>query len=263
MIILIEFIINLSTNFKLTIMRNKIMKMVLLCCVFCTGAIVAQEIQTGSKAVDSKSAVETVKKEKKNSIAIYSGFPGFTFGYGRKINDRFSVRLSGSWLDHDQYLESRSVEGRRVNIDANLQYQAIDLNVEFLPFKNSSFKLVAGASNISNMSFSAVIEAGAGSTYGDIIITKEQIGDISLDAKWSGIAPYVAMGFGRTVPKYSRIGYGIEMGGHFIGKPEFKFDATKTFLPLVQTEAEKKEFQRYANSFTFLPTIQLHLNYKF
>lgn len=240
------------------------MKMLLLSCVFCTSVIFAQQIQNGSKAIDSSKVGQIAKKEKKNSIFIYSGFPGFTAGYGRKINDRFSARLSGSWLKHDQYLENRSYEGRKVNIDAKLRYQAIDLFVEYLPFKNSSFKLVAGASNISNMSFSTVIEAGDGTTFGDIIITKEQIGNVSLDAKWSGIAPYVALGFGRTIPKYSRIGYGFEMGGHFIGKSDdFKFDATGSLSPSVQTEKETKAFENYVNSLSFLPTIQLHLNYSF
>lgn len=227
-----------------------------------TSAIVAQETQEKAKPIEETVAMPKAIKEKKNSIAVYGGLPGFAIGYGRKINDHFTARVNYATFAISQDIQNQSFSNREVNVGIDFDYQAVDLFMDILPSKKSSFKFVVGASYLSNMGSSILLAAASGEQIGDIMLTKEQIGDVFIDAKWSGISPYVAMGFGRTVPKH-RVGFGFEVGGHFLGKSDFTFNATKSLVSLNETEKENKDFEKFIDAITFLPTIQLHLSYKF
>lgn len=243
-------------------MKNKRIKMLLLSCVLCTSAIVAQEAQEKANPTTKIVPLKAVKGEKKNSIAVYGGLPGYGIGYGRKLNDHFTARVNYSTFTLSQDIENLEFSNRSVNAGLDFDYQAVDLFMDLLPSKRSSFKFVVGASYLSKMETSIVLAAASGETFGDITIPKEDIGDVLINAKWSGIAPYVAMGFGRTVPKH-RVGFGFEIGGHFLGKSDFTFDATKSLVPLVESEKENKDFEKFIDAITFLPTLKFHLAYKF
>lgn len=243
-------------------MKNKRIKMVLLSCVLCTSAIVAQETTEKAKLAEETVAIPAVVKEKKNSIAVYAGLPGYGIGYGRKLNDHFTARVNYSTFTLSQDIENLEFSNREVNAGIDFDYQAVDLFFDYLPSKKSSFKFVVGASYLSNMETSILLAAASGEKFGDIVLTKDQIGDIMINAKWSGVAPYVAMGFGRTVPKH-RVGFGFEIGGHFLGKSDFTFNATKSLVSLNETEKETKDFEKFIDAITFLPTLKFHLAYKF
>lgn len=243
-------------------MKNKRIKMLLLTCVMFTGAIVAQETQEQVKQIDETVAVPKAIKEKKNSIAVYGGLPGFAIGYGRKLNEHFTARINYGSLTISQNLDNLTFSDRTVNASVNYDFQSVDLFFDMLPSKKSSFKFVVGASYLSKMETTILLAAASGEKFGDLTITADQIGDILIDAKWSGITPYIAMGFGRTVPKHN-FGFGFEVGGRFLGKSDFTFNATKSLVPLVETEKENKEFQNFIDAIKFLPTIQIHLAYKF
>ena len=243
-------------------MKNKKTKMLLLSCVMFTSAIVAQETQEQAKPIEEIVALPNAIKEKKNSIAVYGGLPGFAIGYGRKLNDHFTARVNYGTITLSQNLDNLTFSNREVNAIIDYDYRAFDFFMDLLPSKKSSFKFVVGASYLSNMKTSILLAAASGETFGTITIPKEQIGDVFINAKWSGLSPYLAMGFGRTVPK-NRVGFGFEVGGHFLGKSDFTFNATKSLVSLNETEKETKDFEEFIDAFKFLPTIQLHLAYKF
>ena len=243
-------------------MKNKRIQMLLLTCVMFTGAIVAQETQEQVKQIDETVAVPKAIKEKKNSIAVYGGLPGFAIGYGRKLNEHFTARINYAFFTLNQNLENQTFSNRKVDVTVDYDYKAVDLFMDILPSKKSSFKFVVGASYLSNMDSSLLLAAASGEQFGEIELTKDQIGDVYINPKWSGILPYVAMGFGRTVPKH-RVGFGFEVGGHFLGKSDFTFNATKSLVSLNETEKETKDFEEFIDAFKFLPTFQLHLAYKF
>ena len=243
-------------------MKNKRIKILLLSCVMFTSASVAQETQMEAKSTEKTVAFSGAEKEKKNSIAVYGGLPGFAIGYGRKLNDHFTARLNYAFFTLSQDLQNQTFSNREVNVAFDYDYKAVDLFMDILPSKRSSFRFVVGASYLSNMESSILLAAASGEQIGDIMITKEQIGDVYINPKWSGILPYVAIGFGRTVPKH-RVGFGFELGGHFLGKSDFTFNATKSLVSLNETEKENKDFEEFIDALKFLPTIQLHLAYKF
>jgi hypothetical protein len=206
-----------------------------------------------------ESAIQA-ETNQKNAATFYFGFPGIGLGYARQFNDHLSARIKGSIFSLSIVRQGLDLSGRKVDVDAPFKFNTIDLLLDYNPFKESSFKIVAGLSYLANAKTNIVIKPAGGIKYGDIDIPQEQVGDVKAGSEWKGIAPYLALGFGRAVPTKT-VGFGFEIGGHFIGKPDTYFTASQMLKP---TEAEESaEFRSWMEKFTFMPSLMFHLNYKF
>lgn len=199
-------------------------------------------------------------KEKKNAFAVSFGSPGLGLEYARKISQKLNAKVVWhSFKLEDFEQEDLEIDDDVVDLLANIESSIIDIGIEFLPFKNSSFKLITGLGILSKVKTNALITYTEDVKYGDITITKENIGEINADVSWNGMAPYVGIGFGRAVPK-KRLGFGIEFGSYFTSSPDVILTATNLLSPTAEQEDNLKEALK---TFKFIPKIQLRLAYKF
>ncbi|WP_157603685.1 hypothetical protein [Polaribacter atrinae] len=198
--------------------------------------------------------------EKKNAFAISIGSPGLGLEYARKINQKLYAKVVWhSFKLEDFEREDLEIDEDVVDLLANIESSIIDLGIEFVPFKNSSFKLTAGLGILSKVNTNALITYTEDVKYGDITITKENIGEINADVSWSGVAPYLGIGFGRAVPK-KRLGFGIEFGTYFTSSPDVELTATNLLSP---TSNQKENLKEALDTFKFIPRIQIRIAYKF
>ncbi len=227
----------------------------LLLAMFVLGAfsLQAQDIET------PKDSLRTFP-DKKNAVAAYLGLPGIGVGYARKFNEHIALRGKVTFFAFNILREGVDLSGRKVDVDATFKYNTFNLLFDYTPFESSSFKLVAGLAYLTQTKVDVVIKPASGMNYGEIVLTKDQIGDVKAGANWSGLTPYLAMGFGRAVPK-NDVGFGLEFGGYFMGKPATTFEATGMLTPTAA--AEEDEFKSWMNKFTFMPSVMFHLNFKF
>lgn len=201
-----------------------------------------------------------VAKEKKNAFAISFGSPGLGLEYARKLSPKLNAKVVWhSFKLEDFEQKDLEIKDDKVDLLANLELSIIDLGIEFLPFKNSSFKLTAGLGIISKLNTNAIITYTEDVKFGDVVITKKDIGEVNADVSWSGTAPYLGIGFGRAIPK-KRLGFGIEIGSYFTSSPEATLTATKLLAPTSKQEDNLKEA---ISSFKFIPRLQFRLAYKF
>ncbi|SDS20816.1 hypothetical protein SAMN05216503_2326 [Polaribacter sp. KT25b] len=198
--------------------------------------------------------------EKKNALAVSFGSPGLGLEYARKLSPKLNAKLvwhSFNLKDFEQ--EDVEIKDDVVDILANLEVAIIDAGIEYLPFTNSSFKLTAGVGFLSNVNANGVITYTEEVVFGDVTVSKNDIGEINADTSWSGVAPYLGVGFGRAIPK-KRLGFGIEFGSYFTSSPDVKLTATKLLAPTAEQEENLKEA---LTTFKFIPRIQLRLAYSF
>lgn len=203
---------------------------------------------------------EIETKERKNAFAASFGLPGLGIEYARKLSPKFSARLA--W--HSAQLinlraENIEIKDDKVNLLANAEVSIIDLGIEYNPFTNSSFKLTTGIGILSNVNTNLVVTYTEDVKLGDVIITKNDVGEIVADVTWSGIAPYVGIGFGRAVPK-RRFGFGFELGTYYTSSPDVKLTASELLAP---TASQEENLQESLSSFKFIPRVQVRLVYKF
>ena len=213
-----------------------------------------------SVCIQSYAQEETEVKEKKNAFAVSFGAPGLGLEYARKLSPKLSAKVVWhSFKLEDFEQEDLEIKDDKVDLLANMELSIIDLGIEFLPFKNSSFKLTAGLGIISKLNTNAIITYTEDVKFGDVVITKDDVGEVNADVSWSGTAPYLGIGFGRAIPK-KRLGFGIEIGSYFTSSPEATLTATKLLAPTSEQETNLKEA---ISSFKFIPRLQFRLAYKF
>lgn len=246
---------------------KKIIVLTALSLLLC-GNILAQdslkEVQQDSLVQIPQDSLETKKqdshKEHKNSIGVSAGLPGFGFDYARKLSDKFSAKLRFNAFKVEDYAAGEvDVSGNTVDAIVSGESSALDLLVEYLPFKRSSFKLVGGVGILSKMNLNILMEYDESVEFGDVILTKEDYGNVKIGFDWQGVAPYLGLGFGRAVPK-SNFGFSIEAGSYFTSSPKMSLEATKLLAP---TGDQVEEIQETFKSWKFIPLMQFRVVYAF
>lgn len=202
---------------------------------------------------------ETIKG-RKNAISFSAGLPGYGIEYSRKLSNKLSARLRYNFFNLEDYdAGTIEISGNNVIATVGVESNTIDVLLEFTPFKNSSFKLVGGLGVINNMNINLLVEYDESVTFGDVVITKEDYGNLNLGFAWDGVAPYLGVGFGRAVPK-GKLGFGIEMGSYFTSSPDISLTATKLLAPTANQEAQVAQT---FETWKFIPLVQFRLAYAF
>jgi hypothetical protein len=219
----------------------------------------AQETIDITDAVDS-SEKTIKKKERMNALAISAGFPGFAFDYSRKITEDFSAKIRYNFFKVENFNAGTfDLSGNNVSGTVSAESSTLDLLAEYLPFKNSSFKLVGGLGIINKMKLDILMEYDESVTFGDVVLTKEDYGNLNIGFSWEKVAPYLGLGFGRAVPK-GKLGIGIEAGYYYSQSPNITLDATKLLAP---TANQEDQVQETFKTWEFIPLFQFRLAYAF
>jgi hypothetical protein len=230
----------------------------LSCLCFVSLSFAQETIETLDTIVKTDDTLE--KKQKMNALAISGGFPGFAFDYSRKISESFSAKIRYNFFKTEDYnLGELDLSGNAVTAIASAESSILDLLVELLPFKRSSFKLVGGLGIINKMKLDILMQYEESVTFGDVVLTKEDYGDLNIGFSWDSVAPYIGFGFGRAIPK-GKIGFGVEAGYYFSQSPNITLDATKLLAP---TANQEDQVQETFKTWKFIPLLQFRLAYAF
>jgi hypothetical protein len=199
-------------------------------------------------------------KGKMNAFGVSAGFPGFAVDYSRKISEHFSAKVRYNFLKIEDYnVGELDISGNAVTAIVSGESSTLDLLIEMLPFKSSSFKLVGGLAIINKMKFDILMQYEESVTFGDVVLTKEDYGNLNIGFSWEKVAPYVGFGFGRAVPK-GKFGFGIEAGYYYSQSPNITLDATKLLAP---TATQEEKVQQTFKTWEFIPLFQFRLAYAF
>lgn len=204
--------------------------------------------------------IENENTGKKNAFAVSFGSPGLGLEYARKLSAKLSAKLvwhSFKLSDFEQ--TDLEIKDDLVDVLANLEVSVFDLGIEYHPFQNSSFKLTTGFGILSNVNLNAVFNYKENVVVGNVVVNSRDVGQIISNVSWSGLAPYIGVGFGRAIPK-NRLGIGIEIGTYFASSPTVDLTASNLLSP---TASQEENLQNALESFKFIPRIQLRLAYKF
>ncbi|MBU3012495.1 hypothetical protein KO506_13870 [Polaribacter vadi] len=200
-------------------------------------------------------------KESKNAVGIQIGSLGYGVEYARNISENFTLIFGGNFLKiSDFVIDDVTLDDENFDVTTNIESQIFDVVVEYFPFKKYSFKLVGGLGYISETHINLDIAYDDEIIIGEITFTKDELGGFITDAKWSGIAPYLGIGFGRAIPK-KRLGISVELGAFYLADPEVNFTARGLLTPSGEENAQlvRDTFQ----DAKFIPNLNLKLAYKF
>ena len=198
-------------------------------------------------------------KENKNALAVSAGMPGFGVEYSRKLTSKLTARLQYNFFEVEDFdLGEIEIGDNQVTAIVSGESNTIDLLLDYAPFGNA-FKIVGGLSSINTLSMDILMEYDESVTFGDIVLTKEDYGQLNAGLSWEGIAPYLGLGFGRAVPK-SGLGFSVEFGSYFTQTPDVTLTATKLLAP---TADQEEEFTKTFETWTYIPSVKFRLAYSF
>ena len=217
--------------------------------------------QTETDTISKKSITTSDLSERKNAITVSVGTTGFSFGYARKLSSKLNgiIAYNTFTLNDKEADVSSLLDNDDVDFLGSVKSTIIDLGAEYVPFKNSSFKLAFGVGFLNDVNINGLITYKEGIAVGDVNVSKQDVGKIVIDSEWTGVAPFIGFGFGRAVPK-NKFGFGIDIGTYFTKTPEVSLTADKLLAP---TQDEQATLQDAFTTLTFIPRIQLRLTYKF
>ena len=195
-----------------------------------------------------------------NRFAV--GLSGSTLGAGaeisRNISRHFNLRLRGNLFSLNDYVAQIDLGGESLDLTANSRFVEVDLNLEYLPFQKSSFKLVGGLGYFINAEASALGIYNGTIEFGEIVLDQSDIGELDLSIAYEGFAPYLGLGFGRAVPK-KRVGLSLEIGTFYLSEPKVQMTATEM---LTSTADQAAQLQEDISDYRWYPFLNLRLAVK-
>ncbi|WBL23608.1 hypothetical protein [Zunongwangia sp. HRR-M8] len=199
---------------------------------------------------------ETSNYSKKYAIAVNGSTLGGGIEIAKNISPHFNLRLRGNTLSIKDFVQEIEIDDANLNVTADSRFLEFDLSLEYLPFKQSSFKIVGGAAYFNDGETKALATYDGSFEYGEIIIGPEDIGDLRLSIDYNGIAPYLGIGMGRAVPK-NKFGIAFEAGSFYLPEPQVGITATGMLAP---TANQAESLQEDIKDYRWYPFLNLRLS---
>ncbi len=206
-------------------------------------------------------ALHTLRAQ--DSVAVQSRFglslnlgtlPGLELNY--RFKPRLTARLSYSFLQYKPDTEI-TVSEQRLNMNGDVKISAPALSLVFTPSKSGLFKLVGGVAYLTQSKADLVFSPVEDYEVNGNIYTPAEVGEINYVMDYSStIAPFAAIGLGRTVPK-RRIGVGVELGSFFMTSPKITLTGTER---LVGMSEEAAKIENNTKDWKYWPVVNFKVN---
>lgn len=168
-------------------------------------------------------------------VAVSLGTDGIGFDVAMPATDWAALRAGVSFFPAVKVKSDFKIDDNnpaiadRIDLEAKVKFFNAKVLADVYPIPNSSFHITAGAyigkdeiATITNTSMFIKDPAKYGKLglkVGDYRITTDKDGYIDASLKVNSFKPYVGIGFGRAVPRKSRVSVSCDLGVMFWGKP--------------------------------------------
>ena len=190
-------------------------------------------------------------------MVAHAGLLGYGADFATRVNPHLILRAGVNFFQLEGFEDVRELAGRSVLIVASNNTLSFDMMGEYYPWQKSSFKLIFGGSYIQSLTANAMIMVTDPMMFGEIELTPEQVGEIDIELAYGGMAPFLGIGFGRSIPN-KRIGLGLEVGSYYIGSPSVNMNASELLEPSASAEQEKSLEESF-RTLSWLPAVKFRL----
>jgi len=179
-----------------------------------------------------------------------------TLGVGVEVTANIVPLFSNVRLQANGFNYKTTITDTNVTYDAKLKLASVGLLADIYPFAGK-FRVSGGAyynGNKLDMNakpLGAVVIGGTAYT-SPVVNTK---------VDFNKFAPYVGIGWGDAVAGGSPIGFSIEVGALYMGKP--KTSITAPGVAAADIAAEKQQLDKSLNNMQWYPVASIGMNFKF
>lgn len=199
-----------------------------------------------------------LKEKNQKSLQLQLG----TSGVGLDFKYQLSERLTGrAGVTAAIFSVSGLFNGTDFKSDSKLsgRFSNVHILADITPFKKfKTIRAVTGAAYFMQAQGNLLIKPSEVYHYGDIPVTGDMLGDVTMDISWKGIAPYIGLGIIKNFPR-KKFNLNLDAGTYYLQQP--KSTITGTGL-LEGNKAQEPVLQRNIRAYRILPLLQLNFNYK-
>lgn len=193
-----------------------------------------------------------------SSVEINVGTQGIGADYSYGILPRLAVRLGADIIP----LSAKNlfnVSGFNSTSKATAKFQNVHLLADFIPFKDySGLRFVGGMAYFFKANGDINLQPSDEYSYGDIILTPDQVGQINMNVNWNGVAPYLGIGLARLFP--SRLfNVNLDVGTYYLSRPNAIITGTGI---LEGNGSQTGQLNANLKNYKWLPVLQLNFNFK-
>jgi len=192
------------------------------------------------------------------TIQLNIGTQGIGLEYNFGVLENLAIRAGANAVPlkaNDVFKISNFNSTSHVSAD----FYNVHALADFKPFKNISwFRLVGGAAYFFKAKGNARVMPSDGYTYGDLVLTGEQIGYVDLKIDWKGVAPYLGIGLARAFPT-GKFNVNVDLGTYYLNSPKATIIGTGL---LEGNSSQTDQFQANIKDYRWLPILQLNFNLK-
>lgn len=196
-----------------------------------------------------------------NSLVI-SATAGLATGLGGEvvagILPRLNGRLGFSTIGMSYSNNDHKIDGAFISVHAGARLSKIHLLGEYRPIPSRAFRLVGGLAYYFGSKLTIDLTTVDDFKITKIKVKKEELGMVRTIADWSGIAPYLGVGLGHSIPK-KHFNVTFDAGLYRLSRPKVTIDATKLLEP---SEANEPQLSANLKGYRWIPQLQLNFNYK-
>jgi hypothetical protein len=192
----------------------------------------------------------------KKQLQLHAGTQGFGVDFKYGLNQKMAVRAGISSTLGLGVSNVVQLEGLNANNKLKAHFSNVHVMGDYNPFKTSSFRITAGVAYLfearGNLHF---IPQGT-YTFDGMELTGEEVGDLTIDLSWKGVAPYIGVGFFKTSPD-KLLNINMDVGTYYLNAPKSTIVGTKLLADNYQLEPQ---LDKNMSSYRFLPLIQINLS---
>jgi len=186
-----------------------------------------------------------------------------TLGAGIELTTNIVPLMLNGRIQMNGFRYNTTVTDTNVKYDAKLKLFSIGALADFYPMAGK-FRLSGGIYyNGNKLDITGVPNANSfifnGTTY-----TSAQVGNVSGTMDFNNFAPYVGVGWGDAVSSGSPLGFNIDLGVMYQGKPKTSISTSSSVAGLAaDIAAEQTRLDNAVKNFKFYPVASVGISWHF
>jgi len=191
------------------------------------------------------------------------GVKAGTLGGGVELTTNVIPMLLNARIQANGFRYNTTVTNTSVHYDAKLKLFSVGALADFYPFAGK-FRVTAGAYYNGNKLTLTGVPTAASYTFNGTTYTAAQAGTVTGTMDFNKFAPYAGIGWGDAVSSGSPIGFNIDLGVLYQGKPKTTLTATGAAAGLTtDIAAEQTKLDNNVKKYKFYPVASIGISYHF
>jgi len=186
-----------------------------------------------------------------------------TLGVGAEITANIVPMVLNGRVQINGFRYNTSVTKTNVHYDAKMKLFSVGALADFYPFAGK-FRLTGGFYYNGNKLDITGVPNASTFTFNGTTYTSAQVGTVNGTMDFNNFAPYLGIGWGDAVASGSPLGFNVDLGVMYQGKPKTSISTSKTVAGLTaDIAAEKARLDNSVKNFKFYPVAAIGISWKF